>query len=309
MNYLKKTHSHLVIPTIVKEEMIANYTRHLRELVSQINNKSAELDRWCLGNGSKTKININIADEASRYQTFLEELKQNNLSIDLPYQDHFLNEVIQRLIHRKKPASDKGEEFRDVLIWISIKDYLQEIGKEAIFISGDNHFSLRDSVELHKDLYNELHNEGLNLKFFKSVEQFIEEQSSKVDFITEDWIKQVITLELYEDKFAEEIENSEGMWQRYFDRKDIDWTGYIAVVGFWDLELESFYVYELETDDFYLHVSFYVSIEFESEYMETHAPSGTADIRIDNTEIGLDIEARIHNKEIQELKLEDWDFL
>lgn len=310
LDYLQKTNSHLIIPSVVKQEIIAIFRRQLVELVNQARNVATKIDNWCYDNTPRTDFHINIDGEVSTYESFLNNLTQGGGALELPHQDKFLDEVIRRQINRTKPANEKGEEFRDIVIWLSIKEFLRQSKREAAFISQNTkQFAVKDSRELHPDLAAELSVENLRLRYFCSLDEFIHQHSSKVDFITQEWIKQAISQADIESVSSRVIESSERSWERYADQKGVDWTGYIGVVGFTDIEINDFYVYELSGDDFYLHGSYYGEVEVEMELEESHRGLGRrVEVRVATVEVLLEVECKIHNREIKDLKLESWDF-
>ena len=96
--------------------------------------------------------------------------------------------------------------------------------------------------------------------------------------------------------------------QRYAARKGVDWTGYVEVIGFIDVGLNGFYVYELSGEDFYLHASYYGELEVEMELEESHTLSRRIEVEVKAVEVFLEMECKVHNRKIEDLKLESWDF-
>lgn len=309
LDYLQKTNSHLIIPTVVKDEMIAIFRRQLIELFDEVRNKAAKIDRWCYDDTPRTDFHLDIDKEVATYASFLNELTHGGGALELPHQDNFLGEVIRRQINRIKPASNKGEEFRDIVIWLSIKEFLKQSQREAVFISQNTkQFAAKDSRELHPDLAAELSTENLPLRYFCSLDDFIQQRSSRVDFITEEWIEQNISQADIESASSRVIETSERSWQRYADQKGVDWTGYLGVIGFGYVELNEFYVYELSGEDFYLHMSYCGDLEVEMELEESHTLSRRIEVEIVVVEVFLEMECKVHNRKIEDLKLESWNF-
>lgn len=309
LDYLHKTNSHLIIPTVVKDEMIAIFRRQLVELFNEARNKAEKIDNWCYDNTPRTDFHLDVDREVATYESFLNNLTHGAGALELPHKDDFLNEVIHRQINRIKPASDKGEESRDIIIWLSIKEFLKQSQREAVFISQNiKQFAARDSRELHPDLAAELIAESLDLRYFCSLDEFIQQHSSRVDFITKEWVKQNITQADIARASSEVIEGSERSWRRYSDRKGIDWTGYIGVIGFIDVGLNEFYVYELSGEDFYLHASYYGELEAEMELEESHTLSRCIEVQVMTVEVFLEMECKVHNRKIKDVKLESWDF-
>ncbi len=111
--YLNKTRSHLIIPTIVKDEMIAIFRRTLVERYDKLKNQSSLIDEWCYDNTPRTEIRLDINEEVSTYESFLLNFLEGGGGLELPYQDRFLGDVVRslnnkRLYNRKRLGIDKG---------------------------------------------------------------------------------------------------------------------------------------------------------------------------------------------------------
>jgi hypothetical protein len=164
----------------------------------------------------------------------------------------------------------------------------------------------------------ELLAENLRLRFFSTLDEFIQHHSSRVAFITDDWVKRSFSISDIQDVSSKTIESNETMWQRYSDRKDIDWTGYISVAGFSDLGLGDFYVYDFSGDDFYLHASYTGVLDVEIECREIESTGVYTGLHRDierhtrsrcvSVDVFLEIECKIRGQKIEELRLENWDF-
>ncbi len=308
--YLEKTNSHLIIPAVVREEIIALYRRNLEELRQQVRDTAKKIDHWCSSDISQIEVHLDIDKEVSAYESYIHNLTHGGGALELPYRDEFLGEVIRRLVKRVKPASEKGEEFRDVVIWLSIKEFLRQSKREAAFISQDtNQFAAKDSRELHPDLTAELLAEDLHLRYFCSLDDFIQQQSRKVEFITKEWIENNISQADIERVSSRVIESNERSWHRYTERKGLDWTGYIGFIDFTFIELNDFYVYELSEDNFYSHASYYGEVEVELECEESHRGLRRGiELKLSTVEVYLEVECKIKDQKAYDLSLESWDF-
>ena len=113
-DYLQKTSSHLIIPIVVRDEMIAIFRRQLTELLNQAKGMATRMDEWCCDNGPRADFHLDIEKEVSAYESFFEKLTHGGGALELPHRNDFMGEVIHRQINRIRPSSEKGEEFRDV---------------------------------------------------------------------------------------------------------------------------------------------------------------------------------------------------
>ena len=309
-DYLEKTRSHLIIPTIARKEMMALYRAQLSTELKGVQKCAESIKKWCYDGTSKIEFHIDIEKETKTYLEFLDGLVHGGGALELPYRDEYLNELVERQINRKKPANDKGEQFRDVIIWLSIKEMLRQTHHRAVFISQNTkQFANVDLNGLHPDLINELSAENLQLEYYPSLDDFIKLHSSKVDFLTAEWIKASLSKQDIESIAIKPIEGNNTVWQNYANRIEIEWTGYLSILGFTDFQLDEFYAYDFEkSEELYLHASYSVELEVEMEYEEAHPMGRRCAYKYCYPEICLNIEGKIRGNKIEELKLEDWDY-
>ena len=58
-----------------------------------------------------------------------------------------------------------------------------------------------------------------------------------------------------------------------------------------------------------MHASYYGEVEVEIELEESHTGlSRRIEVKVAAVEVYLEIECRVHNREIEDLKLESWEF-
>jgi len=72
------------------------------------------------------------------------------------YKDEYLKEVINRSIKRIKPCSEKGEEFRDSLLWLTLL-YIAEASENKMIVIISNNIKefASDNGSLHPKLKDE----------------------------------------------------------------------------------------------------------------------------------------------------------
>lgn len=111
LDYLFKTHSYIILPQIVREESISRYEEKLSEKLDKIRGLSIACFSSAL-----TELNIDVAKEVTLYKEHIQKLIYEELLYEIPYYDHFLSDVVYRMINRKKPCSEEGEECRDAIL-------------------------------------------------------------------------------------------------------------------------------------------------------------------------------------------------
>jgi hypothetical protein len=177
--YLHKTAGSIVIPRIVRDEVLARHEDKLRlEYKDAVANLKV-LRRRVFGLSLPELPTLDLPKELR----LLEERLQNpspgiNSSLLPDYSDVNVEEVARRGILRKKPANDKGEELRDVMVWLGVVAYAKKHGKEVGFITDDPAFRRqRIDSELDPDLMEELSREKITVHFAVGIDDFVKAHS------------------------------------------------------------------------------------------------------------------------------------
>ncbi|MCD0472571.1 PIN domain-containing protein [Flavobacterium sp. JAS] len=191
LDYLDKTHSSIVIPQIILDEIKGLYGRTLQERKSEVAKNINNLNLLIIDNNKHIKSeSFNVVNETDNYEKYIiEKLKIRGRNI-IPYNNDFLPLISERAIKRIKPAGEKGQGFRDTLIWLTMKDYCQSCHEKQItFISNNtDDFASADKTNLNESLKEECDILGIKINYFKTVKEFIENHSTKIDLISYDWI-------------------------------------------------------------------------------------------------------------------------
>ena len=310
LDYLKKTDSKLYIPEVVRQEMIAKLRRTLTDLSKKHSSLTGEITRWSSKVRNNKDLNLDIDNEIADYEEYINELTSGQLVRILPYDDSYLDEVVKRLCERKKPASEKRKEFRDVIIWLSIKDTLRNFKKHPsnkkqkfVFISDNKaEFGCKETDALHPDLLTELSEEKLKLKYFCSVDDFIKQYKSKIDYIDSKWVMEAlkaINLRQLVEKYILSIAPL-GKWDLITTNSWI--YGYPEEIKFKFKKLEDFYLYELENGDLFLHTSCLGEVSGELQTFEFTLDNEFTD------KVLIEFEGRIHNHKLSSLDIVNLNF-
>jgi hypothetical protein len=59
---------------------------------------------------------------------------------------------------------------------------------------------------LHSDLFKETENAKLQIKYYQSLDQFIEAHAVKIDFITKDWLSSVLDVDIIDKEIIKMLE-------------------------------------------------------------------------------------------------------
>lgn len=288
LDYLKKTHSKIILPQIVKEESIARYRDRLIEQL----NKFKGLANVCFSNIG-TEFNINAEKEVNAYKAHIQKLSNDGLLYEVPYNNDFLPEVINRMVNRIKPCNQNGEECRDVVLWLSIKNLLKK-GKSVAFISNNYTEFAPDKKTLYPQLMAELTQERLELKYYPSLDEFIKSHATKVDYITKEWVeKEISKIDLIDILLRHFFAHEKKVFMQHEGLRGIEY------VEPSELNLSDFFVYEMMNGDIYLNLIVSGSIEVIAM---------TEDIKSFVKEFQIIFSAKVLDEKISELEVDKWNW-
>jgi hypothetical protein len=172
LTYLRRTSSRLVIPELTYNEVIARYRDRLGTIA-----RSAR-DAWL------TLQQIGMNERINFIEPNIEsELKALGNLLHLPspgvqaviYGDYSgvdIKEVARRGIERMLPANEKGEELRDVILWLIVLQYAKRAGTPVAFVSGDKTFQDKQGA-LDPTLLGDVKKAKVDVTFYPSIREFV----------------------------------------------------------------------------------------------------------------------------------------
>ncbi len=292
MDYLKKTNSKLVLPQIVKEESISLYEKDISSKLIEVTNQIMDFSRTCF-TPVGIDLNIEVKKEVKSYIASIQEMSKKNLLYEIPYTNDFLPEVVYRMINRKKPCSNKGEECRDVILWLSIKKMLK-YKKSVAFISNNSNEFASNKTDLHSDLRAELVEENFELKYYLNLNDFLKNHAEKVDYITKEWIKiELSKIDLENFIVTYLIENDLLL---FWAEEKFDGECYDAYPIGISTEIDDFYVYEMTNGDIFLNLVLDISMEIEANFKIIWTKTF-------EKETYIELSAKIINEKLKELEV------
>lgn len=271
IDYLNKTNSRLLMPLIVYQEIAEIYKTKLCERLEAYERAGKSLEKTLLDTELFSLI-VDIPNEVDKYLEFVKKRLMISDKSIIPFREHYLNELVNRAITRRKPFSEKGEEFRDALLWLTVLDVAEETDQETLaFISNDTK-AFGHNDQLHEALVHEADATGRQINFYNSIMKFIESHATQVEYITPSWLFNVINFEAYSDVVTEKLrgylESLEEFDLRQKGWKGLEFTGYLSTTATaTDENLTEYYVYEKADGSLYVQANFY--IEYEVEFIST----------------------------------------
>lgn len=200
LNYLRKTESKLVIPKIVWDEVIARYPDIIAEPYKKAVNHVNSLRRLLLS----AKVNLIpdlLLDREIKVlkQKLRKPSKHVRSRLLTNFSDVPVEEVARRGVARIPPANSKGEELRDVIIWLMMVAHAKKSQQGVAFISHDEHF--REGDTLHPELSKDLDDGKVRLYFYRSIDDFIKAHAPSLRVLTEEEVFDLIARQTVLDLF------------------------------------------------------------------------------------------------------------
>lgn len=271
LDYIYKTNSSIILPQIILDEVTSLYKRTLTDKLNTFKSSLVNLKNIINDKDSlKDEIIIDPEKETEDYIKFLK--KRLNISDKniLPYNNDFLPTIATRAINRQKPSGENGQGFRDTLIWLTIQDYCKnQTDKQIIFISlNTDDFAHTDKITLHESLIDECTLNGIELHYYKNLKEFVENHSTKIKFITNEWINESVSDNLAEDLLLEELQKTRYNIPRILNKKtEMACTEYYSIASVTPRISNQYFVYEMADNTIVVNLlaSFEVEVEYEYE--------------------------------------------
>lgn len=205
LRYLRQTNSSLVIPKIVGDEVLARYPERIQKAKEKLFDALSTLRSLCfraqLPNVPELDVSVEIAAFQEQLRnpllTAVSEIFESGISPKISqyvpsvstgdYSKIKVEELARRGINRVRPASDRGEEFRDVILWLMALNYAKEKGRDVALISKDGHF-FDSNKAMHPDLKEDMNSEAVNIHVHWGIEDFFKFDSPS-NRIAPEWIE------------------------------------------------------------------------------------------------------------------------
>ena len=291
LDYIGKTNSCIILPQIIREESIFHYKAKVTEYLNKFNT----LSNICFSH-STTEPNIDVEKEVEEYEMHIQKLIDAGSLYEIPYDDYFLRDIVYRMINKKKPCNEKGQEYRDAILWLSIKKKLEQ-GIPVAFVSNNSkEFATPDNNDLHPDLRAELDQENLVLEYYLGINDFLKNHADKLDNITEKWVREKLSKIDIDSLIIDYFIVHDSFLRRLAESKHIIYC-IDASPTILSQIFEDFYVHEMRTGDIYLNFTLYVDMEIESKFEEI----GTKTF---NSSAHIEISDKIIDDEIKGLEID-----
>lgn len=266
VDYLKRTNSKLIFPNIVIDEIKGLYKRALTERYEEFKKSKEKLVSTFLFSELPEIPEIDIESDSEKYIEFIHSKLGTSDDNIIHYKNEFLPELVKRAIERKKPLDENGQQFRDGLLWLTLLDYAKSKDDKRITLISDNpkDFAEKGENKLAEELAIEAEELGVEIKYFKRLNDFAKEHASVIEFIDKEWIKSKVNFKIFEKLISAIL--TEGFEADVVNGANLDSneeaTGYAGRTDYMSSILGAYFVYEKSDGTILLNIE----VEFETEY-------------------------------------------
>lgn len=209
LTYLRRTSSRLVIPELTYNEVVARYGERLTAVAKDARDAWSTLQQV----GMEERIDFLEPDIKSELHALGELLHHPAQGVQtVMYTDYSgvdVKQVVRRGVGRVRPANDKGEELRDVILWLIVLHYAKQSKASIAFVSEDKTFQHTDG-SLHPTLQRDVERAGVNIAFYRSVGDFVKGnaldseplgQAAIAAYVSDEEIRGIATEQLLGSRF------------------------------------------------------------------------------------------------------------
>jgi predicted nucleic acid-binding protein len=264
LDFVRKTESKIIIPQVILDEVCVEYKRVFLSLASDYEKITKKLHRHCSSCNFENIEKNKIED----YVSFL----QKKIKIEtFPYKNDFLPKICHRAINRIKPAKKDGKDFRDILIWLSIKEIcIKGEHKQVVFISQNTTDFANNRNQLHEDLSSECRAEGIDVRYYTSigtfVTEFINQYSEKLNVYNKEWLESNLNFQEIEDQLKDMLEKES--WSDFFDYAGEFNASSYQVKYIEPMHIEQYGGYILPDGNTILNVDMKGNVYIEAQYID-----------------------------------------
>lgn len=265
-DFLSKTDYSIIIPQVVREEILSLYERNITEKYGRILKSIKDFKKIAYEDLKIKLPKLEIDKQLLAYKTKLKEKLILNADSVIPHNKDHLSEIVTRATKRIPPCSVKKPEFRDTMIWLSTLDIAEASSEnEAILISANTKDFSDKEGKLNPTLIDEAKKRKVTIQYFKSLDDFLRSKATKIEYINEKWLKDNINFSNLEEQTIEHIEfYGKDDLSEHAKSENSNFESILQIVQCVNTWIITFYVYEMA--DGSLRVEVFLNSELEVEY-------------------------------------------
>ena len=265
-DYLRKTKSRLLLPEVVLEELLAQRRMLIAKAIRKGLEANKEMKSLVPGYEDKPlRKHLKAIEVETAVDAYKAELKQaaDGVSI-VENRASDLMEMVRRLANRIPPASQAGEEARDVLIWLAVLRMAEK--GELSFVTGDKKAFGKDG-KLKPELADELQKLPNALAVYEGLDAFLKIHHQRSSWVDKAWIETQVESSLVDEAIERYIQGREDrLVMPSVDNDRAIFTGYSMFVQVVQRDVQDFFVSDMLSGAMMVGVSLWAELEIEIEY-------------------------------------------
>lgn len=245
----------IYMSSVVVDEIKSNYRKQINKEFGQLKKNIEILSKHTFQN-IEVYVTLNKEQDylIQEFDGFYKDLFERKLIHVLDYSNNILPELVNRSISRVKPFTDKKQEFRDAIIWLTYTNYAKENSLVDCHFITNNKSDFLEDGNIHKDLLKD----SSDFVFYNSYKEFFSDNNKDLEYVR----SEVLSYWTDELKY---------MQSDIFDRISYDYYDKI----------------EIETSDFVDRNADYITINHELSSRGSLEPSGIDLIEINDYNVSL----------------------
>ena len=276
MDYIKKTNSFVLIPSVVDVEIKSFFTRKVKDSIQEIETAIKRAERFGIREIPPLDTDNIVKATHQSWDVVYETLFKKTHGRVIPLAESIVEEAFRRAAYRLAPCKENGEGIRDVFIWLQILEYCKakKGGEPVAFISLNTHdFANQDKLTLRPELENDLQEQGVNILYYPSLEYFLKKYAKPISHISNDWLINHVDFSLVEKKIQNYFNTRwQAKWQR--DKFKISKSEYreyyqidddIKDINVYDVYLENFIIWQFDESHIEVSLDFHAHLEGMTE--------------------------------------------
>lgn len=308
-DYLEKTDSYIILPKLVLDESKAVYKRSLTEKYEKYQEKGNLLNALLISERELESIDIDkeVENFISHVLSIYSKFHKKYL---IEYDPMMLEEAVRRAINKIRPCSERKEEFRDTILWLTVLNAAKsQDEKNIVFISENTSDFCSANNKLHSDLLKDLKDNDIQVFYFNSIESFIEQYADKINKLTDDKVESYLSENNIEIEVFKLLDRGifKDIIQRFIEHKydDIDDLTLLDH----QMQLVSFNLYELKDKTYLMTVNceYALDVEFSHTDDDDHYDSFFKSHTYSSKQLCLEIKLQFELDE--EFDVMNWDLL
>jgi PIN domain len=189
-DYVHRTRSSIILPALVRDEVVQIHYEKLSTQLSRVEKELKELRRYTIDEVAFHAPYL--AGETKDLKALLRRPSNGVRTKFLASLDGVdLKEVIRRGIKRLPPASESGEELRDVVLWLVVLAHAKSTSRPTAFVTADSGFWESDKPKT--QMLRDIDSQQVDVRLYKDLAEFTKANALVSEAVTQSWIETHVT--------------------------------------------------------------------------------------------------------------------